>query len=114
MPSGLARQQAWSGTHSTLPHDADDHAGAGRGGRGRWRTPHERRRLVPWAQEAERIGVPAPHHGGVQAEAKHATSAILPLKSWLVEKPQPNRKMLQPMLVAVFSAALLATRLPSR
>jgi hypothetical protein len=25
---------------------------------------HERRQLVPWAQEAERIGVPPPHHGG--------------------------------------------------
>jgi hypothetical protein len=23
-----------------------------------WRTPHERRHLVPWAQEAERVGVP--------------------------------------------------------
>jgi hypothetical protein len=34
------------------------------GGRGGWRAPHERRYLVPWAQEAERIGVPAPHHGG--------------------------------------------------
>ena len=29
-----------------------------------WRTPHERRRLVPGAQEAERIGVPAPHMAG--------------------------------------------------
>jgi hypothetical protein len=31
------------------------------GGRGGWRTAHERRHLVPWAQEAERIGVPPPH-----------------------------------------------------
>jgi hypothetical protein len=34
------------------------------GGRGGWGAPHERRQLVPWAQEAERVGVPAPHHGG--------------------------------------------------
>jgi hypothetical protein len=33
-----------------------------------------------------------------------------PLKSWLVEKPQPDRKMLQAVLVAVFAAVLLATR----
>jgi hypothetical protein len=32
----------------------------------------------------------------------------------LVEKPQPNRKMLQAALVAVFAAVLLGTRLPSR
>jgi hypothetical protein len=32
---------------------------------------------------------------GVQDAAKHAISAMSPLKSWLVEKPQPNRKMLQ-------------------
>jgi hypothetical protein len=51
---------------------------------------------------------------GVQDAAKHAISAMSPLKSWLVEKPQPNRKMLQAMLVAVFAAVLLATRLPSR
>ena len=51
---------------------------------------------------------------GVQDAAKHAISAMSPLKSWLVEKPQPNRKMLQAVLVAVFAAVLLATRLPSR
>jgi hypothetical protein len=51
---------------------------------------------------------------GVQQEATHAISAISPLKSWLVEKPQPNRKMLLAMLVAVFAAVLLATRFPSR
>jgi hypothetical protein len=51
---------------------------------------------------------------GVQDEAKHAISAMSPLKSWLIEKPQPNRKMLQAVLVAVFAAVLLATRLPSR
>jgi hypothetical protein len=28
---------------------------------------------------------------GVQDEAKHATSAMSPLKSWEVEKPQPKR-----------------------
>jgi K+ transporter len=38
---------------------------------------------------------------GVQDAAKHAIRAMSPLKSWLVEKPQPNRKMLQAMLVAV-------------
>jgi hypothetical protein len=51
---------------------------------------------------------------GVQEEAKHAMTAMSPLKSCEVEKPQPNRKMLQAMLVAVFAAVLLATRLPSR
>jgi hypothetical protein len=51
---------------------------------------------------------------GVQDAAKHAISAMSPLKSCDVEKPQPNRKMLQAMLVAVFAAVLLATRLPSR
>jgi hypothetical protein len=50
----------------------------------------------------------------VQGAAKHAISAMSPLKSWLVEKPPPNRKMLQAMLVAVLAAVLLATRLPSR
>ena len=45
----------------------------------------------PWAQETERIGVPAPHHGGVQDEAKHAMSAMSPLKSWDVEETQPQR-----------------------
>ena len=29
--------------------------------------------------------------GGVQEEAKHAIRAMSPLKSWLVEKPQPQR-----------------------
>jgi hypothetical protein len=72
-------------------HDADDDARAGRGGRDGWRAPDERRHLVPWAQETERIGVPAPHHGGVQDEAKHAMSAMSPLKSCDVEKPQPQR-----------------------
>ena len=47
---------------------------------------------------------------GVQHAAKQAMSAMSPLKSWLVEKPQPNRKMLQAVLVAVFAAVLLATR----
>ena len=47
-----------------LPHQEGDHAGAGRRGRSGWRAAQERRQLVPWAQEAERIGVPAPHHGG--------------------------------------------------
>jgi hypothetical protein len=51
---------------------------------------------------------------GVQDAAKHAIRAMSPLRSWLVEKPQPNRKMLQAVLVAVFAAVLLATRLPSR
>jgi hypothetical protein len=46
----------------------------------------------PWAQEAERIGVPAPHHGGVQAEAKHAMSAMSPLKSREVDdRCRPER-----------------------
>jgi hypothetical protein len=51
---------------------------------------------------------------GVQDAAKHAMSAMSPLKSCDVENPQPNRKMLQAMLVAVFAAVLLATRVPSR
>jgi hypothetical protein len=45
------------------------------------------RQLAPWAQEAERIGVPAPRYmAGVQDEAKHATSTMSPLKSCDVEK----------------------------
>jgi hypothetical protein len=51
---------------------------------------------------------------GVQDAAKYAIRAMSPLKSYDVEKPQPNRKTLQAMLVAVFAAVLLATRLPSR
>jgi hypothetical protein len=49
------------------------------------------RQLVPRAQEPERIGVPPPHMAGVQEEAKHAMSAMSPLKSCDVEKPQPQR-----------------------
>jgi hypothetical protein len=59
----ITRQTAETRRHSTLPHQEGDHAGARGGGRGGWRAAHERRQLVPWAQEAERIGVPAPHHG---------------------------------------------------
>jgi hypothetical protein len=33
------------------------------GGRGGWRAPHERRHLVPEAQETERTGVPPGNHG---------------------------------------------------
>ena len=47
---------------------------------------------------------------GVQDAAKHAMSAMSPLKSCDVEKPQPNRKMLQAVLVAVFAAAVLEAR----
>src|ERR687891_2479103 len=61
MPAGLDSSKC--GPSRKLPHQEGDHAGAGRGGRGGWRTAKERRHLVPWAQEAERIGVPAPHHG---------------------------------------------------
>jgi 4-hydroxyphenylpyruvate dioxygenase len=60
----IPRRLAETKGRSTLPHQADDDARAGRGGRGGWRAPHQRRDVVPWAQEAERIGVPAPHHGG--------------------------------------------------
>jgi hypothetical protein len=49
----------------------------------------------------------------VQDEAKHAMSAMSPLKSCDVEKPQPNRKMPNRTLLLVV-AVLLATRLPSR
>jgi hypothetical protein len=70
---------------STLPHQEGDHAGAGRGGRGGWRTPDERRQLVPWAQEAERIGVPAPHHrggpGGGEARDQDAHASETPRAS---------------------------------
>jgi hypothetical protein len=41
-----------------LPNQEGDHPGAGRGGRGGWRAPYERRHLAPWAQKAEQIGVP--------------------------------------------------------
>ena len=60
----ITRQLAERKGRSTLPHEEGDHTDAGRGWRGGWRAPHERRQLVPWAQEAERIGVPAPHHRG--------------------------------------------------
>jgi hypothetical protein len=33
---------------------------------------HERRHLVPWAQEAERISVPPPHHGRGPGGAERA------------------------------------------
>jgi hypothetical protein len=66
------RQLVETKARSMLPHEEGDHARAGRGGRGRWRTPHERRHLVPWAQKAERIGVPAPHHGRVPGGAERA------------------------------------------
>jgi hypothetical protein len=36
--------------------------------------------------------VPAPHRGGGQDEAKDAMSAMSPLKSCDVEKPQPQRR----------------------
>ena|SRR5918996_3863548 len=60
----ITRQFAELKGYSTLPHEEGDHARAGRGRRGGWRAAKERGHLVPWAQEAERIGVPAPHHGG--------------------------------------------------
>jgi hypothetical protein len=96
-----------------LPHQEGDHAGTGRGRRGGWRTAHERRHLAPWGRRKPNGS--AFHRrimAGVQDAAKHAMSAISPLKSWLVEKPQPKRKMT--MLVAMFAVVLLATRLPSR
>src|SRR5918996_2503190 len=63
-PSGASIRRK-HGLYRTLalPHQEGDHARAGRGRRGGWRAAEERRHLVPWAQEAERIGVPAPHHG---------------------------------------------------
>jgi hypothetical protein len=87
----VTRQRAQIGGHSTLPHDAGDDAHAGGGWSGGWRAAHQRRQLVQWAQEAERIGVPRRTMAGVQDEAKHAMSAMSPLKSCEVEKPQPQR-----------------------
>ena len=49
----ITRQLTETSGRSKLPHQEGDHAGAGRGRRGGWRT-HERRHLAPWAQEAER------------------------------------------------------------
>jgi hypothetical protein len=63
-PSSRSRDGLLRQGPSTLPHQEGDYAGAGRGRRGGWRTAKERRHLVPWAQEAERIGVPAPDHRG--------------------------------------------------
>ena len=71
----------------TLSHEEGDDARAGRGRRGGWRTRHERRHLVPGAQEAERIGVPAADHVARPAGAAALIRAMSPLKSWLVEKP---------------------------
>jgi hypothetical protein len=61
MPAGP--RQLETGPSRMLPHQADDHAGASRGGRGGRRTPNEGGPLVPWAQEAERIGVSAGDRG---------------------------------------------------
>jgi hypothetical protein len=58
----ITRRLAETKGHSMLPHQEGDHACAGRGGRRGWRAAKERRYVVPRAQEAERIGVPAPHH----------------------------------------------------
>jgi hypothetical protein len=50
---------------------------------------------------------------GVQDEAKHAISAMSLLKSWLVEKPQPQRQMPNRALVLVAAAVLEAREQPS-
>ena len=46
---------------------------------------------LPWAQEPNGSACQRRTMAGVQDEAKHAISAMSPLKSWLVEKPQPQR-----------------------
>ena len=50
---------------------------------------------------------------GVQEEAKHAMSAMSPLKSCDVEKPQPQREMPNKALVLVAAAVLEARDQPS-
>jgi hypothetical protein len=75
-----------------LLHQADDHAGAGRGGMAGGAlamsagSSFQGRRKPNGSAFHRRI------MAGVQDEAKHAIRAMSPLKSWLVEKPQPNRK----------------------
>ena len=59
----------------TLPHQEGDHAGAGRGGRGGWRAAHERRHLVPGAQEAP--GPPPWCGGGTPIRSADARRACV-------------------------------------
>ena len=50
---------------------------------------------------------------GVQDEAKHAISAMSPLKSCEIEKPQPQRWMANKALVLVAATGLKAREKPS-
>ena len=59
--------------------------------RGGWRAADERRHLVPWRREPNGSACQRRTMAGVQDEAKHAISAMSPLKSCEVEKPQPQR-----------------------
>jgi hypothetical protein len=88
----ITRQLAETKGHPTLPHQEGDHAGAGRGGHAGGALPksagtsfHGRRKPNGSACQRRTIA-------GVQDEAKHATSAMSPLKSCEVEKPQPRRE----------------------
>ena len=75
----------------TLPHRADDHVRAARGRRSGWRTPHDRRHLVPWAQEAERIGIPPTNHGRGPGRGKARDQRDVAIEVLRRRKPQPQR-----------------------
>jgi hypothetical protein len=87
----ITRQAAERKRRWTLPHEEGNHAGAGRGGRGGWCTPHKRGHLVPWAQEPKRIGVPAPHHGEGPGGGEACDQRDVAVEVCDVEKPQPQR-----------------------
>jgi hypothetical protein len=110
----ITRWLAEAKGRSRLPHQADDHTRAGRGGVAGGALPISAGTSFQGRRKPNGSACHRRIMAGVQDAAKHAIRAMSPLKSWLVEKPQPNRKMLQAVLVAVFAAVLLATRLPSR
>jgi hypothetical protein len=74
-----------------LPHEERDHSGAGRWRRGGWRTAHERRHLVPWAQEAERIGVPPADHGGGPRRGEARDQGDVAIEVLVGRKAHPRR-----------------------
>ena len=102
------------GSRPTLSHQEGDHAGAGRGGRGGWRTSHERRHLVPGAQEAEGVGVPPADHvarpAGAAAQDQRDVAVEVPRGR---EAPAPAVDAERGAGVAV-AAVLLAREMPSR
>jgi hypothetical protein len=77
--------------HSRLTHQEGDHAGAGRGGRGGGALPMSGGSSFQGRRKPNGSACHRRTMAGVQDEAKHAMSAMSPLKSCDVEKPQPQR-----------------------